>query len=275
MSTLAVIGVGNMGRAILSGAVRAGVLSPGDAVVFDADADRCAGMARDGFGVATSGADAAARLGPGGQVLLAVKPQMLGAVSGEMAGVLAGSDRVVISILAGVPSDVVRRALGGWVRVVRAMPNLPSAVGQGATAVCLGAGARAGDDGLALALFRGIGPVVAAIGEDLMDAYTGVAGSGPAYVFLLAEAMLAGARGVGLDEATARAAVVQTIVGAAAMLKADPRSPGELRAAVTSRGGTTQAALEELARAGVVEAWVRAIAAARDRGRELGRMAGG
>lgn len=272
MAKLAVIGGGNMGRAIVTGAVRAGVIETVDVVVGEPDEGRRAAFEREGFGVAATALEAARRLGDGGQALLAVKPQSLGAVAGELRGAVEG--RVVISILAGVPSEVVRRALGG-VRVVRAMPNLPAGVGQGATAVCTGAGARAGDDAFALALFRGVGPVVVPLAEELMDAFTAVAGSGPAYLFLLAEAMIEGAKRVGLDDAAARRAVVQTLAGAGAMLERDGRPPGELRAAVTSRGGTTQAALDVLLRAGVVDAWGRAIEAARDRGRELGKLAQG
>jgi pyrroline-5-carboxylate reductase len=277
VAILAVIGGGNMGRAILTGAARAGVLKPAAAVVAEPDPAKREALERDGFTCVPQARDAVARMEPDGQVLLAIKPQLLESVSEQIRAGLAG--RVVISILAGVPSAAVGRALSTGdlrpVRVVRAMPNLPAAIGQGTTGVCLGQGASAGDDAFALRLFAAVGPAVITLREDLMDAFTAVAGSGPAYLFLLAEAMLAGARGVGLDEAPARAAVAQALVGAAAMLAGDERTPGALRAAVTSPGGTTQAAMDVLLSAGVVETWVKAIEAARDRGRELGRAAQG
>src|SRR5690606_13250813 len=153
--------------------------------------------------------------------------------------------------------------------VVRAMPNLPARIRQGATAICLGDGAAPGDDDFALALFRGIGPLVLRIDESLMDAFTAVAGSGPAYLFYLAEAMTRAATELGFDAPAAREIVKATLAGSASLLAQSSESPADLRAAVTSKGGTTEAATTVLDNAGVMNAIVRAITAARDRGREL------
>ena len=272
---VAFLGGGNMGGAIIRGAQETGALGAAW-VVAEPDPER-----RGGFehGVATAG-EAIAWLSshepsPGaGQVVLAVKPQMLGAVADEIRGTLsAGPSRVVISILAGIPSERVRESLGGGVRVVRAMPNLPAAIGRGMSAIALGAGAIVGDDQRARSLLEGVGRVVE-IRESLMDAYTGVAGSGPAYVFYLAEAMINAGVELGLTREEALLIVRETIAGAGEMLVRTPEHPRELRSSVTSKGGTTAAATRVLDEAGVMDTIGRAIAAARHRGAELARELG-
>jgi pyrroline-5-carboxylate reductase len=209
-----------------------------------------------------------------GPIVLAVKPQSLAEVAKEIRGFFDDQPRVVVSVLAGTPGEKIRAALGAGARVVRVMPNLPAAVRQGCTAICLSAGAHAGDEEFALDLFRGIGPTVVRIREGLMDAFTGVVGSGPAYVFHLAEAMTRAAMDLGFDGATADRIVRATIFGAGVMLRDDPRTPEAMRAAVTSKGGTTAAATAVLDEAKVRDAFVRAITAARDRGRELAKLEG-
>lgn len=272
----AVIGGGVMAGAIIRGCLRAGVATAGDWVVAEPDEGKRAAF--DAIGVASVASSAALAdwLGPQTQVILAVKPQYFEAVARESAGLDWG--RVVISILAGTPSARIRAALGGGpgplgqggARVLRAMPNTPARIGEGATGVALGAGAREGDETEALAIFRGIGPVVERIDEDLMDAFTAVAGSGPAYLFYLAEAMTRAAVELGFEAEMADRVVRQTLRGAGALLGSDTeRSSSELRAAVTSKGGTTAAATAVLEAAGVMETLGRALTAARDRGREL------
>jgi pyrroline-5-carboxylate reductase len=164
----------------------------------------------------------------------------------------------------------VRAALGGTVRIVRAMPNLPASVRRGVSAVALGAGARAADVEVAHALLGGVGETIE-IPERQMDAFTAVAGSGPAYVFYLAEGMLHAAVRLGFDQEMAQRIVGATIEGAAAMLAASDHAPAELRARVTSKGGTTAAAMRILEDARTLETIVTAIRAARDRGAELAR----
>lgn len=263
---LAVIGGGSMAEAIVLGAQRSGVLA-GPVCVADPNADRRAVFER----ALASAAEAIAWLEaqPGdGAVLLAVKPQMLEAVGQELSDRVG--DRLVISILAGSRSERVRSAMGGVCRVVRVMPNTPALIGRGTSAVSLSSSASAADGDAVEALFRGVGDVVVRIDESLMDGFTGVAGSGPAYVFYLAEAMERAATEVGLPAEDARAIVAETIAGAAELLKQSGEAPGALRARVTSKGGTTAAATGLFDEAGLTEIVVRAITAARDRGRELG-----
>jgi pyrroline-5-carboxylate reductase len=207
------------------------------------------------------------------QVLLAVKPQMLPAVAEvwKDAGLGAWSG-IMITILAGMPGARVRDALGPGVRVVRAMPNLPAAIGEGATALCVSAGATRADAEWAEKLFAGIGPVVLRTSEELIDAFTAAAGSGPAYVFALAEAMEAAAQRQGFDAASARAMVVQTIKGAALMLVESDESAGVLRARVTSKGGTTEAALGAMMAGGFATSIGDGMDAAVRRAHELAKM---
>lgn len=271
---LAVIGGGTMAHAVLRGALEAGVLSAPSVAVAEPESAK-----RDVF--RALGVRAHKHAGdllqwlvqtePGagqGVLLLAVKPQTLVEVAREVRALLPPARRVVYSILAGTPSARVRGLLGEQTAVVRLMPNTPIAVRRGTTAVAVGDGAREGDEALAFEVFGALGRVVR-IDEPLMDAFTAVAGSGPAYLFYLAEAMARAAREVGFDSDTAEWAVRWTLSGAAALLDATDQPPATLRAAVTSKGGTTAAATSVLDAAGVMEAFVKAVTAARDRGREL------
>jgi len=271
---LAIIGFGNMGHAILTGGVAAGVLDVAKVVVAELDDSKREAALRIGvLGAFAKPSEALAALialdgGTGyGQVLLAVKPQMLASATGDLGAIM--QDRVVISILAGTPSDAVRMALGGAVRVVRVMPNLPAGIGAGATAIARGAGTTREDAAFATTLFRGVGPLVIELDEDLMDAFTAIAGSGPAYLFYLAEAMVNAAIATGMMPEQAASIVRQTLLGAADLLSRSPDAPGVFRAAVTSKGGTTAAAVAVLEDAGVMQTIEAAIIAARDRGREL------
>jgi pyrroline-5-carboxylate reductase len=267
MTTTAVVGGGVMAHAIVSGAVDAGVAAPGEWIVADPDPERRRLFGSLGIETVEHAGELAGRLAPGDAVLLAVKPQKLGAAAADLAAVDMGG-RPVVSILAGARSGTIRGALGGGARVVRAMPNTPARLRLGATAIALGAGAGEGDEALPLRLFGALGETFL-LPEDLMDAFTAVAGSGPAYLFYLAEAMGRAASELGLDEADAARMVAQTVLGAAHLLSEDPASAGELRRRVTSPGGTTAAAIERLDASGVSDRVVRAIRAARDRGREL------
>lgn len=283
---LTIIGGGNMARAIVEGGLRAGVLPPDCWRIVEPDAARRAGFERLGVRTLAHASALAGDLTPEEQLMLAVKPQSLAAAAGDLAGV--DTARVVVSMLAGTPSPRIRAALGEagggagggaggrgeGARVVRVMPNTPARLGEGATAIALGAGTRPGDEALALRVFSGVGPLVERIDEALMDAFTAVAGSGPAYLFYVAEAMTEAAVSLGFDEPGADRIVRQTLKGAALLLSDSQAPAPDLRRAVTSPGGTTQAATEVLDREGVREAFIRALTAARDRGRELGAGSG-
>jgi pyrroline-5-carboxylate reductase len=259
---LGIIGGGNMGGAIVRGAIGAGVLAPQEILVVEVD-ERKRGMFAD-LNCRTV-PDAAAAL-ECEQIILAIKPQTFP----EVAAVIAPlpSSMVVITIMAGRGSTSVCAALGGNARVVRAMPNLPCQIGEGMTAIALGEGASPGDETLAQSLFESIGRCIT-VDESLMHAVTAVSGSGPAYVLLLAESMEQAAVKLGLTTHEARAIVSQTILGAATLLDRSPQTADELRQSVTSPGGTTAAAMEVMFERELPEIITEALTAARDRGREL------
>lgn len=246
-----------MGAALLRGVA--------GAIVAEPDPARRAAVQSMGAAVVSGVGEALRASHADAMVVLAIKPQVFSEVAAEARGELGG--RLVLSIMAGVTLERLRRELGTD-RVVRSMPNLPAAIGRGITAIAREGGTRE-DRQRAAALLRGVGETIE-IDETLMDAFTAVAGSGPAYLFHLGEAMVCGAEAAGFDHSTATAIVRRTLAGAAEMLAEDPREPDQLRAAVTSTGGTTAAALGVLEGAGWCAATSRAILAARDRGRELG-----
>ncbi len=269
---LCILGTGNMGRAIALGALDQRILAPNQLLIVEPDTSRHAPLAARQLLCLSSARDLLPHLNsPDMQLLLAVKPQSLADLARDLTASNLNLDRVVISILAGATSEKIRAALGGRPRIIRVMPNTPAQIGQGTTGIALGAGSRPGDEALALRLFRALGPVVEIIDESLMDAMTAVAASGPAYLFYVAEAMIAASENLGFDRALARRIVAQTLAGAAALLTNSTDDPAALRAAVTSKGGTTEAALRILEEARVKDAFLRALTAARDRGHELSK----
>jgi len=261
---VAVIGAGNMAEALIGGALRAGVLQAGQVTAADPDAERRAVFealgvsATDDNLAAVSGADI---------VILAVKPQVAEEVLEGLAAVAAG--RLFVSIMAGVGSRKIVARLGNGVRVIRTMPNTPLLVGMGATALAAGRGADAEDMSRARAIFEASG-VAIQMHEHELDAVTAVSGSGPAYLFYLAEAMMNAAREEGLTPGAGRELVCATLRGAAELLASGTDSPAELRRRVTSPGGTTQAAVEVLDSSGVGDKLIAAVRRAAERSRELG-----
>jgi pyrroline-5-carboxylate reductase len=262
---LVVIGFGAMASAIVEGAIRAGVLDPRTTLAADPSPERREHAQRLGLRVFEHAPDAL-RSASGARVMLAIKPQMLPEVARDCADQTTHAR--VISILAGATIAKVGEALRTS-RVVRVMPNTPARVGKGISALAAPPNTGEREVGFARDLFGAVGEVVE-ISEGLMDAFTAVCGSGPAYIFYFAEAMTSAAVEIGFDDATADRIVRATIAGSAALLDADrERSAKELRALVTSKGGTTAAATGSLDESRVMDAFVRAIVAARDRGREL------
>ncbi len=256
-----------MGLAIVRGSIEAGVLSPQAILVADLDESRRAAAAA--LGCRTT-ADARDVVGAE-QIMLAVKPQGFATVAADL-GPLERST-VVISIMAGLESRTIRDALGPSARVIRVMPNTPCQVAVGMTVIAPGDGAEPGDEALAVCIFDALGRTVI-LDEKHMHAVTGLSGSGPAYVFLLAEAMEAAASAAGLDDATASLLVRQTILGAGTLLTESGRAPADLRAAVTSPGGTTEAAIGVMTDRDLVGIVADAIKAACKRGAELARSRG-
>ncbi|MDR7194078.1 pyrroline-5-carboxylate reductase [Luteimonas terrae] len=260
------IGGGNMARSLIGGLVARG----GDAAsvrVVDPNADSRDALARD-FGVRTF-ADAAQAVDGAATWVLATKPQVLRGVCESLADVAQATQPLVLSIAAGITATQLDRWLGGGVPVVRTMPNTPALLGAGVTG--LFANARVDDAGRARAqaLLESAGETVWIDDEARMDAVTAVSGSGPAYIFLLAEAMEDAAIAQGLPAKDARTLVLQTVLGAARMLVESDEAPAELRRRVTSPGGTTQAAIETFEAGGLRALVADAIANAARRGGEL------
>ncbi len=272
---LLVIGGGSMGGAIVQGAVRSGNLAPSAVGVVEPNGERCSAMICQGVRAAGQIAEVGA-LAWDAVVLIAVKPQVFPQVAPAIRAVVDGSakGRLVMSVMAGVTTAKMAEALGPKARVIRAMPNLPALVGRGMTALSAGQGAGEADEARASALFKTVGQVLLLDDEEKMDAFTGVAGSGPAYVFLLTEAMAAAGEAVGLTADEAAWAARQTMIGAARLMEEDERSAAALREAVTSPGGTTAAALNALEERGFREIVSAAVKAARDRGCQLGQQMG-
>ena len=262
---LGFVGAGNMAEAIARGAIDKGVLKPGQMIASDPSSGRKQVFAGLGIQAVDSNAELIAH---SGQVLLAIKPQVLPALAGELAS-HGREDQVLISIMAGIGTKKLCEVVGKPVRAVRVMPNTPMMVGLGMSGLALGEHARPGDEALALELFGAAGEVVR-VEEKLMDAVTAVSGSGPAYVYYLAEAMEKAAVELGLGE-HARLFVSQTLVGAARMLAESPDSAAELRRKVTSPGGTTAAAIGHMETHKLIDIIADAVKAAEARGRELGK----
>jgi pyrroline-5-carboxylate reductase len=265
---LLLVGGGKMGEALLDGWLRHGLGRDAVQVVEPDDARR--ELVAGAHGVVAVGRpeDLPATPAPGA-LLLAVKPQAMDAALPAYAA-RVGRDTLVLSIAAGKPIALLDRALGAGLGVVRAMPNTPAAVGRGVSVLCANAGATGGQRALAERLMAAVGAVHWVEDEDLLHAVTAVSGSGPAYVFHLIEALAeAGAR-AGLPEPLATALARGTVVGAGELARRSEETAAQLRANVTSPGGTTAAALQVLtAEDGLKFLMARAVAAAARRSREL------
>ena len=259
--SLAFIGCGNMGGAILRGVLNAGEISPTEILVVERSPERR--QEWSALGVDTTDRIADIREVP--NILLAVKPQDFPPVAADLAPLPEST--LLISVMAGLSSAAIRQAIGSEMRVVRAMPNTPCQIGAGITAIAPGLGATKEDLRFANELLSTVGAVVH-VEEEHMHAVTATSGSGPAYAFLLAEAWLLAAIKQGLDPEVARQLVHATLAGAAALLAENPDAEA-LRKAVTSKGGTTAAGINELEEHGFREAMEKAVAAATKRGHEL------
>jgi pyrroline-5-carboxylate reductase len=261
---IAILGAGKMGEALLSGLVRAG-RAPTGIVAAVRRPQRAAELA-DRYGVqVTSAADAAKAADT---LVLTVKPQDMGALLDEIApGVPPG--RLIVSVAAGITTSFIERRLPGELPVVRVMSNTPVLVDEAMSVIS--AGSHATDEHLRFTeeLLRPVGRVIR-IPESQQDAATALSGSGPAYVYFLVEAMVDAGILLGMPRQTALEMVTQAVYGAATMLRDSGEHPVILREAVTSPGGTTISAVRELERHRVRAAFLAAIEAARDRGRELG-----
>lgn len=265
-SSIAFIGGGNMAEALAVGIVRARIVSPESIIVSEPDPERCSYLGSR-YGLITTGRNKDAAVA-GGTIFLAVKPQVLPEVLEEVAPSI-NKEQLVISIAAGVTLQYLEKSLPG-VPVIRSMPNTPALLGSGATVISPGHGVHADMTHWAVELFQAVGSCHI-LPEDLMNAVTGLSGSGPAYVFHLAEALIEAGMAVGIPAEESSGLVMQTIMGAARMMIETERSPTELREMVTSPGGTTEAGLGALDEGGFSETIVEAVMAATERAKELGK----
>jgi len=269
-AVVVVIGGGNMGAALLRGMIDSEVVRPDTVAVAETDVDRCRSLTHEFPGVTVVPAVADVRCAA---ALLAVKPPAIPAVAAD--AVAAGATRL-LSIAAGVTTATIRAALpdgGAGVDVVRAMPNTPALVRHGVSAVCADDASSATALEWAQTMLGGVGSVVP-LDESVFDAVTALTGSGPAYVFRVAEALIGAGAAAGLPVELLESMVTDLLVGSAALL-AERGDPAGLRAAVTSPGGTTAAGLEVLDGADIDGIFTAAVAAAAARGAELGRAAQG
>lgn len=259
---LVVVGGGNMGAALVMGMLSSGEFDPTDVAIVESLADRRSVLTEQFPGVLVSEV-----IPPCEGAVLAVKPPDVPSVA--RAAAAAGARRL-LSIAAGVTTATIAAAAGTSASVVRAMPNTPALVGKGVSAITAGPGA--GDDDLEWAerILGSVGMTVRAP-ESQFDAVTGLTGSGPAYVFFVAEALIEAGTAAGLDPALVESMVSQLLVGSAALLAAQG-DPASLRAMVTSPGGTTAAGIAVLEDRGVRSAFVDAVHAATERSRELARV---
>jgi pyrroline-5-carboxylate reductase len=262
---IAVLGAGQMGEALISGLLRAGVVSPPEIVAAARRSGR-AQQLRDAHDIAVvSAADAADRAET---LVITVKPQDMSALLAEIKPG-TGSGKLIISVAAGITTAFIGRALDAPVPVVRVMSNTPVLVDEAMSVISPGEHATEEHLHRAEELLRPVGKVLR-IPESQQDAATALSGSGPAYVYFLVEAMVDAGILLGMPRSNALEMVKQAVYGAATMLRDSGEHPVLLREAVTSPGGTTINAIRELEKHGVRAAVLAAIEAARDRGRELG-----
>jgi pyrroline-5-carboxylate reductase len=262
------VGTGNMAEALIRGLVHAGVVKARQIIGSDPRAERRSELAAQYQIVVTEDNSEVARKAD--ILVLSVKPQVMAQILEEIAAHVK-PHALVISIAAGIPIAVIEGKLPG-VRVVRTMPNTPALVGAAATAIAAGGHATADDLKAAKRIFDSVGMTVV-LEEAQMDAVTGLSGSGPAYIFLIIEAMSDAGVKVGLSRYNAQALAAQTVLGSAKLLIETNEHPGRLKDMVTSPGGTAIAGLHTLDEGGLRTTLINAVEVATNRSRELGQVA--
>jgi pyrroline-5-carboxylate reductase len=265
---LGFVGGGNMAAALIKGLLHAKVVPPEGIIVSDVKPERLE-MLRQKHGVRTT-TDNRELVRASDVVVLAVKPQVIDKVL-DAIGKDVKPEQLVVSVAAGVPISAMEARLPEGARIVRAMPNTPATVDAGATAIAAGAHATDEDLEVARALFAAVGRVVT-LDESLLDAVTGLSGSGPAYVMLMIEALADGGVKVGLHRDTALLLAAQTVYGSAKLLLETGEHPGRLKDMVTSPGGTAIAGLHTLESGGLRRTLIDAVEAATTRAAALGEQ---
>lgn len=265
---LVVVGAGVMGQAIMRGVLAAGLFSSRQIIAVDPDGQKLARLVQELGVQGTSSLEEA--IPQGKIVLLAVKPGVLREIIPRL-GQLIHRDQLVISIAAGIPTSFLERYLPEGTPVIRVMPNAPAQVGAGAAVICRGKHAGPEEAATALKLFGAVGRAFE-LPEDDLDAVTGLSGSGPAYVYLVIEALADGGVRMGLPREVALKLAAQTVLGAATMVLKTGQHPAVLKDQVATPGGTTIEGLTVLERQGVRGAFLEAVTAATRRSQELARL---
>ena len=263
--TIAFIGSGNMGEALIRGLLAAKAVAPRQLIATDVRSERLEFFSRS-FGIRTT-RDNAEAVADASIILLAVKPQQMSEALASFRSTMS-ADKLMVTIAAGVPTSRIERELGGGTRVVRVMPNTPALIGAGAAALARGRFATDDDLATAEAILGAVG-ITVRTEERFLDAVTALSGSGPAYVFYVAEAMIKAGVEVGLPEDAAKKLALQTVLGSARLMVEGGDPPDVLRKKVTSPGGTTEAALQVMNDRKLVDIFVEAIKAAARRSKEL------
>jgi pyrroline-5-carboxylate reductase len=265
MSSIAFLGAGAMGAALIRGLIAAKVYAPENIIAYDVDAARAQSLASElGLRASTSPEEACR---DADVILAAIKPQTMLAALKPLHDIV-GSQHTLISIAPGLSTTQLENCFSKPVPVLRVMPNTPCLVGQGAAAICRGVHATEEHQALGRRIFGAVGLAVD-VEEKLLDAVTGLSGSGPAYVYVFIEALSDAGVRMGLSREAATRLAAQTVLGAAQMVLETGQHPGVLKDQVTSPGGTTIAGLHELERNGLRGAVMDAVQAATERAREL------
>ncbi len=266
-TTIGFIGAGNMAEALIRGLLKGGHVDASKVAASGPRSERMEEL-REKFGIFTT-TDNREVVARSGILVLAVKPQIMRRVLTEIADMLR-DDVLVISIAAGVPIATIEARLRREVRIIRAMPNTPALVDAGATAIARGAHATSDDVTLATRIFDAVG-ITVVLEEIHLDAVTGLSGSGPAYIFLILEALSDAGVKVGLSRRNAQQLAAQTVLGSAKLLLETNYHPGLLKDMVTSPGGTAIAGLHTLEAGGLRTTLMNAVEVATNRSKELGK----
>jgi pyrroline-5-carboxylate reductase len=264
---IGIIGSGKMGSVLISGIVSHNLTSPRNITVSDVMKD-CLDNIRKTYGVGVTG-DNKKVVKDADIVILAVKPQVIAEVLGGIAGVY-NKGKLIISIAAGITTQFIEGILKKEARVIRVMPNTPALIGEGAAALTNGSRVTDEDFAVARYIFEAVG-ITVSVKEDLMDTVTGLSGSGPAYGFVIIDALASGGVNMGLSRDIALKLAAQTILGAAKLCLKGDKHPAELRDMVTSPGGTTIAGLKAMEDGKIRATLMAAVEAATLRSRELGK----
>lgn len=267
---IAVVGAGHIGTALIGGMLRGKHAAPKNICVSRRSEDALEELGKK-WGIRTTTDNRKAVQGAD-IVLLCIKPQQAAAVLDEIAPVIE-KDQLVVSVMAGITTAFINKKLKKDNPVVRAMPNTPALVDEGATAIAKGAHASDADLGLAESIFKSVG-VVVQLPENLLDAVTGLSGSGPVYIYMVIEALTDGGVKMGIPRVNARLLAAQTVLGAAKLVLVTGKHPAILKDEVTTPGGTAIAAVHELEAKGLRNVLIDAVVTATNRSKELSQLYG-